>query len=179
MRLNELVRLRLDSVKGKGDLVKLGEALVEDQTELAQMPILPSLGKTWLENKIRPKWEQLLESRAWEEDREESEDLLDRLEKGIGMGLDEGWAMKMTHLPEDLRKKWQELAYVDLNKDNLHLLNEVIEFLDHPALEIPHKHQSKRVLIYLKVLAEIIPEISERADRIMDYLKNGSSCRDW
>ncbi len=179
MRLNELVRLHLDSVKGKNDLVQLGEALVADQTELAQMPILPSLGKTWLENKIRPKWKQLLDSRAWEEERDESKDLLDRLEKGIGMGLDEGLAMKMTHLPEDLKKRWQELAYVDLNKDNLHLLNEVIKFLDHPALDIPHKHQSKRVLIYLKVLAEIIPEISERADRIMDYLKNGSSCRDW
>jgi len=87
--------------------------------------------------------------------------------------------MKMTHLSEDLKKRWQELAYVDLNKDNLHLLNEVIEFLDRPDLDIPHKHQSKRVLSYLKVLAEIIPEISERADRIMEYLKNGKSCRDW
>jgi hypothetical protein len=55
------------------------------------------------------------------------------------------------------------------------VLEEIIRFLDHPALEIPHRQQTRKILTSLKALVEMVPELEERANRIIYSLKNGSS----
>ncbi len=179
-RLNELIQLRLQSLNGTGNMAQVGKDLMAEQEELSNQPLLPQLAKKWLDNKIRPKWERLLlESHAWDEEKDEIIGLLDRLEKGIWVGLDESLAMKMTHLPDELKKEWSKLAYVDFTRDKLLILKDIIKFLDNPQLAIPHKQQTKKILTSLKALAEIIPEVEERANRIIFSLKNGSTSQDW
>ena len=39
---------------------------------------------------------------------------------------------------------------------------------------MPHKHEMKRVLKYLKVLVEALPEVEERANKIILSLRYGS-----
>jgi hypothetical protein len=80
----------------------------------------------------------------------------------------------VAHLPEDLRSIWPKLAYVDFTVDKLATLEQILKFLDHPELKIPHKQQTKKILTSLKALAEMIPEVEERTNRIILSLKNGS-----
>lgn len=132
----------------------------------------------WLENRIRPKWQKLLvESDTWKESQGEVSDLLEKLERWIWLGSDKAMADQIVHLPEDLRTLWSRIAYVDFNVDELTVLEDILQLLNHPDLKIPHKYQSKRILTALKALAEIIPEIEERANRIMLSLKNGSTSK--
>ena len=61
-----------------------------EQNELACLPLMPGLGEKWVDNKIRPKWQQLMvESDAWEASREEIMSLLGRLKEAMWLGTSE------------------------------------------------------------------------------------------
>jgi hypothetical protein len=173
-RLNELIRMKLIQVNGEEELTQLGKELIADQEELATLFLLPQEGEQWVKNKIQRKWHRLLaESEVWNANEEEIKELLKKLQKAIWIGMDEILAQKMTHLPEDLRTRWLELAYLRFSPDKLSMLGDILKFLEHPALKIPHKQQTKRVLNSLKALAEIIPEMEERANKVIFSLKHG------
>jgi len=165
----------LPQLNGLEHLSEMSKKLLVEQQELAGLSLLPQVGEKWLDNKIRPKWHCLLqETPVWEEDAEEVLQLLDRLRQVIWIGMDEDLAMKVSHLPEDLRILWPRLAYINFTADKLIELREILQLLDHPALSIPHKEQTKKILTSLKALVEMIPEVEERANRIIYSLKNGN-----
>jgi len=173
-RLNQLLNSRAPRLNGSTTLAGLTRELFFEQQEMANLCLMPQVGEKWLENKIHPRWRRILvESSIWEEDREEIQRLLANLEKVIWIGMDEDLAKKMDHLPEDLRTKWPKLVYVDFSVEKMLVLEEILKLLDHPALIIPHKQQTKKILTSLKALAEIIPEVEERANRIIYSLRNG------
>lgn len=173
-RLSDLLSSHLSEVNGAGNVGELGHLLLTEQRELARLSLMPALDEKWLANKIRPKWQRLLiESDAWDHHQDEIHKLLANLAKAIWVGTDQNLAMKVEHLPLDLRLKWSQLAYTDFNVDELFKLEQIINLLDHPALDIPHKQQTKKVLSSLKALVEMIPEVEERANRIIHSLKNG------
>lgn len=174
-RLNQLLELMISSLNGDKRLVQLGTSLLAEQQELANMALLPQYGKKWLDDKIRPKWRSLLrESPTGSERREEVEALIGRLEKRIWIGLDRGLAGRMSHLPEELRSKWPKLAYTSFTAERAAQLREILNLLDHPALDMPHKHQSKRIISSLQVLVEMIPDVEQRINRTIYALQNGS-----
>ncbi len=174
VRLEDLLEMRLSQFNGSGIWTRLGQELLADQRELARLSLMPQLGERWLNNKIRPKWSQLLgETQLWEEEKEEIQALLQRLEKVIWLGMDEDLARRIPDLPEDLKRTWPELAYMDFTVDKLIKLDEILQLLDHPALHIPHQQQTKKILASLKALVEMIPEVEERANRIICSLRNG------
>ncbi len=173
-RLSDLVCQGLPLLNGKANLSEMGNELLADQQELAALCLMPQIGEKWLRNKIRPRWSRLLmESNAWSSHKEEIEALIDRLEKAIWIGLDNDLTSRLDHLPADLKMIWPKLVYTDFTVDKLFILNEIILLLDHPALNIPHKRQTRKILTSLKALAEMIPEVEERANRIISSLRYG------
>jgi hypothetical protein len=137
---------------------------------------MPHIGEKWVKNRLLPKWCWLLsKDTIWSGEEEEIRRLLDQLQKAIWIGMDTDLAGRMDHLPPDLRTTWSKLAYVDFKADNIQILEEIIYFLNHPALEIPHQQQTKKILTSLRALVEMIPELEERTNRIIYSLKNGSS----
>jgi len=174
-RLSRLIESNLPRENVPTRLGRLCEKLISEQRELADLPLMPGLGEKWVDNKIRPKWQELMvESKAWEGSREEIQSLLKRLKSAMSLGTDEELASRIEHQPEDIRSIWPKLAYVDFTVDKLMTLDQIIEFLDHPELKIPHKQQTKKILTSLKALVEMIPEVEERTNRIILSLKNGS-----
>ncbi len=174
-RLNELAASGLGTVNGAPKLKKMCETLLQEQCELDTLSLMPTIAEKWVENKIRPKWRRLLESDAWDACREEIISLLDRLQRAMWIGTDEKLAQSMLHLPDDLRKAWPQIAYMDFTAEKVFMLDQILTFLNHPALSIPHKQQTRKILTSLKALVEMIPEVEERANRIILSLKNGGS----
>jgi hypothetical protein len=174
-KLNKLIESTLPLAKDATVLKQLCQTLMAEQRELADLPLMPGLGEKWVENKIRPKWQKLMvESDLWETRREEIVSLLGRLKDSMWLGTNKDLACRMEHLPDDLKSIWPKLAYVDFTVDKLTTLEQILDFLDHPDLKIPHKHQTKKILISLKALVEMIPEVEERTNRIILSLRNGS-----
>jgi branched-subunit amino acid transport protein AzlD len=175
-RLNQLVIQGLQQLNGAEDLVRIGQELLSQQEKFANLSPLPQQGETWIRNRIRQRWMRLLmTSRVWEDAREEIQQLLDRLEQLLWVGLDAELAKKIDSLPEDLKDTWVKIAYTNFSAERLDLLQEILRFLEHPALRIPHKQQTKKILISLKALVDIIPEMEERANRMIFALRDGSA----
>ena len=173
-RLSCLLESKLPMEAVPAKLVRICEKLIAEQAELARLPLMPALGEKWVDNKILPKWRELMvETDAWEESREEVQSLLRRLKSAMWLGTNEELAARIEHLPDDLRSIWPKLAYVDFTVDKLTMLDQILEFLDHPDLNIPHKKQTKKVLTSLKALVEMIPEVEEKTNRIILSLRNG------
>jgi hypothetical protein len=178
-RLKELITLRLPSLKGNPEWMQLGAMLLVEQEDLAVSPLLPTQGEQWLKNKIQPKWKRLLTAvPAWDEDGEEINSLLGRLDVALRVGLNQDLARNVNHLPRELCYRWISLAYVTCTSNNLFVLDELLQFLEDPALPVPHKHQMKKVLKYLKVLVEALPGVEERANKIILSLRYGNALED-
>jgi len=174
-RLSRLIESNLPGENVPAGIGNLCEKLIAERNELAGLPLMPGLGEKWVDNKIRPKWQELmLESDAWEGSRDEIQSLLSRLKSAMWLGTNEELASRVEHLPEDIRSVWPKLAYVDFTVDKLMVLDHIIQFLDHPELKIPHKQQTRKILISLRALVEMIPEVEERTNRMILSLKNGS-----
>lgn len=172
--LTRMLEERMSSLNGSHGLRDVSTQLITVQREMADMPLMPEIAEKWVQHKIRPKWQRLLiESAVWNEDDKRVLDLLSRLERVIPIGKDQVLAARMTHLPRDLREPWQRLAYADFTADKVSVVDEILQLLDHPALDIPHKLQSKKVLTSLRVLSAMMPDVEERANRMICSLRNG------
>lgn len=175
-KLNDMIQSKIPQLQGNEDVRNVADLLMSEQEELARLPLMPQVADKWVSDRIRPKWRWLLsESCEWDGERERIHELLNRLDVVTAMGMDDRMAEGVSHLPGDLKAMWRRLAYTDFTADKMDLLEEIIAFLDHPALDIPHRYQSRKILTSLKALAEMIPELEERANRIILSLKNGSS----
>ena len=174
-KLSRLIESNLPQENDQTRLGRLCEKLIGEQFELANLPLMPALGEKWVDNKISPRWQELMvESKAWDASREEIQSLLSRLKSAMWLGTNEELAGRIEHLPHDLRSIWPKLAYIDFTVDKLTTLEQILKFLDHPDLQIPHKRQTKKVLTSLKALAEMIPEVEEKTNRIILSLRKGS-----
>lgn len=173
-RLNELIRRNLPQLTGMDHLAALGKELLAEQEELARLPLLPDQGENWLKNKIEPKWQRLLtETHLWSKEGEEIARLFEQIKKSLWLGKDKSLAERVD-VPPDIREKWPRLAYSYITVDNLPILEEILQFLDDPRLSIPHKAQTSKVLRSLKALLEVLPQVEERANRIIFSLRDGS-----
>jgi len=173
-RLSELLESHLPLLNGNAHLKGLSQNLMASQVEMATLSLMPHVAERWLHHKILPKWKELLaDTPWWQSSEKEILDLLNRLQDAIWTGTAEELAARMSHIPEDLREAWRRLAYTDFTLEKVPVLDEIIGLLDHPDLRIPHKLQTKKILVSLKVLAEMIPDVEERANRIICSLKNG------
>lgn len=150
--------------------------LLDDQREMASLCLLPYQDEQWLNFRILPGWKSLLTGTELFQEREaQITDLLGRLKEVIHKVVDPEIVAGVKHLPEDLCRDWVRTAYVYFTADRLDILDEACRLLDHPRSPIAHKYQIKRVLISLKALVEMVPEIEEKAGRIILSLRFGES----
>lgn len=172
--LTKLLLLGQPSVEGQDGLLQLSKELLAEQNELANLYLLPQQEAEWLNSRIRPKWHRLLTtSRAWEKQREEIEQLLNRLQQTIWIVVDQDVARKLVHLPDDLREMWPKLAYTQFSAENASVLEDILTLLEHPVLRVNQKYQVRKALGSLKVLFQTISGIEEQANKMITSLRNG------
>ena len=154
------------------ELVHLVHKLSQDQEEMMSHSLLPQQYDQWLAYKIIPKWERLFSLAALlETDREEVENLLHLLKEAIYSVTDKDLVRRITHLPRDLCEQWIETAFVYFTAEKLSAVDDAILLLSRPDLPVAQQHQMKKVLISLKTLIELVPEMEEKADRIIHSLR--------
>ncbi len=173
-QLSALVRAGLVELNGDTDLARICQELLTQQERFAHLTPLPQQGVNWINNQLRQRWFRLLSrTRIWEPHHHEISELLDRLEQLMWVGLDQNLAEHVEGLPDDLKSSWKEIAYTHFSAERLDLLDDILIFLEHPALDIPHKQQTKKILTSLKALVDIIPEMEQRANHMILSLKEG------
>jgi hypothetical protein len=130
----------------------------------------------WLRQRIRPLWLSILsQKKVFESDSEKVDQLLDQLKESFHSPLNQKFIDKIEIISNDLKKKWVELAYREINRANNGIINEYIELLENLDLELPRKRTSLKNFGYLKALVELIPEIEEKLNHRLEELKNSGS----
>ncbi|HYA43848.1 MAG TPA: hypothetical protein VEF34_21310 [Syntrophobacteraceae bacterium] len=168
---------RIPELAPSGDLFVVGQRLLAEQKELAALYLSPHQEREWVRNKIRLKWEKLLsETGIWNPS--EIRSLLDRLSISLSTGVNFDFSQKIDSLPAELLGRWSELAYVQITSGNLFQLDEVIQLVEHPGLPVSHKEQMLRVLKSLRAIVHTIPEVEEKAARILQALRFGTWAED-
>jgi hypothetical protein len=143
------------------------------QQQLMESCLLPHQNETWLQQKIGPLWESILsKTNLSSEKKNQIEELLGRLKLSFQVGLDENLRAKVEGVPAELKEKWVDLAYQELNGRNNGMLRQYIEFLDNVDLDLPRKRHCVKNLVYLKSLVELIPEVEEKLNHRLEQLKN-------
>ncbi len=174
--LSKAIESKLPELESSGTL-DLGESILTEQKELAKLSLSPYQEQGWVRNKLMPKWDNLLDAAPlW--DRTEIHALLERLINSLRAGMDQRPGSGGDGLPRDLIEKWARLAYVHINSGNLFQIDEIIELVESPSLPVAHKDQMARVLKSLRALVLVIPEVEEKATRILTSLRQGSGAED-
>jgi hypothetical protein len=146
------------------------------QKQLMDSCLLPHQNETWLQQKIGPLWESILsKTDLSSEKKNQIEELLEDLGKSFHVGLDENLRDKVEGVPAELKEKWVDLAYRELNGRNNDMLKQYIEFLDNVDLDLPRKRHCVKNLVYLKSLVELVPIIEEKLNHRLEQLKNSGS----
>ena len=100
------------------------------------------------------------------------EKLLEDLRKSFRLGLDKELRNKIDVVPAEIKDKWVELVYREINGENSVMIRECIELLDNVDLDLPRKRHCARNLVYLKSLVELIPVVEEKLNHQLEQLKN-------
>ncbi len=173
-RMSEILRANEPILAGAPETANVFRALLSDHDELLTFSLLPNQADQWVRNKIRPKWERLFAaSEALRAFKGEVEELLDALATALQLGTDRELAAGLTQLSPELREKWPEIAYMHFTPDKTEEVADIIRFLTHPNLPLPHKQQIAKVFRSFKALVEILPEVEERANKIILSLRFG------
>jgi hypothetical protein len=175
-RLNELLLSGKSHLNGNKELGRVSSQLLEAQEELSSLFLLPKQEEIWLREKIRPKWDLLVSSSCvWDSCKDEVMQLLDRLGKAFWLVLDSGLALNIEHLPTELRSSWPKLAYTQFSSNNRSSLEEALNLLEHPELNIRHKPQVKKALSSMKVVVDTIARVEDQTNNMLLSLKNGTT----
>ena len=168
---------KIPQLPPSGDLFALGQRLLVEQKELASLYLSPHQEREWVRNKIRLNWEKLLSGAdLW--DRSEISSLLQRLANSLSTGMNFDFSREIDGLPAELLWRWSKLAYVQITSGNLFQLDEVIELVEHPELPVVYKEQMLRVLKSLRAIVHTIPEVEEKAAKILQSLRFGTWAED-
>jgi hypothetical protein len=150
--------------------------LKEYQEYLAESFLLPQQNEMWLRQRIRPLWLSILsQTKVFKSNSEIVDQLLDQLKQSFHSPLNQTFIDKIEIIPNELKQKWIDLAYREINRANNGIINDYIEFLESVDLELPRKRTCLKNFGYLKVLVELIPEIEEKLNHRLEELKNSGN----
>ncbi|MBC8419505.1 MAG: hypothetical protein ISR62_03685 [Desulfobacteraceae bacterium] len=168
--LNEAARGITGSSDGPGgDLINI-------QNRFLDLHLPPEQGAKWLRMQIEEKWNTLIhEGRLEAEAAEAVRHEIDNLKRSLYLGKDPELLAAYNMIPEDIKTEWVELLYKDTDTDtfDLQLLDRLVHILDDSYLNLPYKDKSRKSLIRLKAVAEIIRQMEEKTNVVLREVLNG------
>jgi hypothetical protein len=166
------IAAEVDSSSCLSEILKVSR----DQDQLMETCLLPHQNEMWLRYKIKPLWQSVLakaDSNTTTERRVES--LLERLRRSFYLGLDRELRDQINTLPEEVKAKWVDLAYREINADTSNIIKQYIELLDNINIELPRKSYSLKNFISLQGLVELIPELEKKLNQCLEPLRNSET----
>ena len=150
--------------------------LLDVQRRFLELFLPPEQGEKWVRMQIEERWNELLTEHTGDPAlKQEVEAQIDRLKKSLHLGRDPQLLSGFSSVSEALKSRWIELLYQQNDRLDLEHLEEIIEILDEPRLDIPFQEKSRKSLIQLKVLAEVVGQLEERTNVVLREVLNGTS----
>jgi len=148
--------------------------LLDAQRRLLTFSLPPQLGEAWVAMQIEKRWAHLLERLS--DDRETARtvnQVLEKLKKSLHHGKDPDLLASCDFMPEELKQEWVDLIYTDVEQLDLGHLNRVIRILADPCLNLAFQEKSRKSLVHLRTLFEIMDQLEKSTNEVLQQLLNG------
>ncbi len=164
----------LSRVDGKAG--ELAKELVELQERFLEFSLPPERGENWIRMKIEKRWMRLLERAALEDSvRQEIKDNLEQLKRSLYQGKDPDNLNAYGAMSDSLKQEWVDLIYNDRDQLDSNYLNRLLQILEEPSLKLPFKEKSKKSILQLKTMRDIMDDMEKRTNRVLREVLNGKN----
>ncbi len=171
--IHSLNRLLLEMAGVREDLQK---DLYDVQSRFLNLHMPPLQGERWIRMRIEEKWEKLLSRFPAEENiRSQVSDNIHKLRKSLYFGKDPELIAAFPDVAPTLKERWAELIYREAGGNNLGFLDEIVLFLEDPHFHLPHQVKSKKTLVRLKALTDVVVQLESKANVVLREVLNGKS----
>jgi len=168
--LNETVRT-IDGSPGG-----LGQELINMQDMFLELRMPPQQGENWVSMRIERKWIEFISKNEVEEKLEEAAfQHIEELKRSLSLGKDPLILAAYGEMPEGKKREWVDLIYSEMESVDFQFLDHVVRVIDDPLLNLPYKYKSKKSLLRLKALAEIIYRLEEDTNVVLTGVLNGNN----
>ncbi|MFH1674654.1 MAG: hypothetical protein ABIF87_14685 [Pseudomonadota bacterium] len=173
----EAIRSLNEELKGMGegsdDQIK---KLMEVQNQFLGLSLPPERGEMWVCMQVEERWKELLAEIPMDEER--ANRILrgiDQLKRSLYLGKDPDILTAYDKIPESLKKELTDLIYTYTDQINFQFLDRLIRILEDPSLNLPYQNKSRKSLIQLKILAEIMSQLENNTNVVLQQVLNGTN----
>jgi hypothetical protein len=169
--INELDEILRTMCKGNDEP---GQDLMRVQGRFLELPLTPDKAENWVNLQIEEGWKALLKKCPHDEEKEKRVwRIIDELKKCLHLGKDPEIVAKYNKMPEELKREWVDLIYLNNDHFDPAVTMRIIEMLNNPALTIPSRERSRKTLAQLKALAETIDQLEKNTNFLLHQVLNG------
>ncbi len=164
------------SLKGlHGTSEKLEKELFDAQKKFLRLFLPPEKGEKWVHMQIEERWDKLFSEISTDETQEkEIRQRISDLKRSLYLGKDKDILSTFNKIPESLKGEWVDLIYSNTDCIDFQFLENLIRILEDPFLSLPHQERSRKCLVRLKALAEIMGHLEEDTNIVIREVLNGN-----
>ena len=149
--------------------------LIFMQNKFLNLFLPPEGGENWVRMQIEDRWKQVLsEKSASDEKVKEISGYVDQLKHSLYLGMDPDLLARYDKMPEYLKREWIDLIYRNTDRLDIVFLDKLTHILEDPSLKLPFQEKSRKCLVHLKTLAEIMGRLEDDTNSVLRQVLNGS-----
>jgi hypothetical protein len=162
-----LMHLTGNTQERKNDLVAV-------QRRFLDLPLSPQKAENWVTLQIQERWRDLLaKSPQDEKTTHRIWQTLEKLKKSLYYGRNPEVVAGYSGIPRELKQEWVDAVYSNVDGFNDSTIERLIRLLANPALPIPSRERSRRMLTQLKILAENMDQLERNTNFLLRHVLNG------
>ena len=157
-----------------GNAQELKKDLAAVQRRFLELPLSPQKAEKWVTLQIQERWRDLL-GRSPQDERTTRRiwQALEKLKLSLYYGRNPEVVAGYAGIPRELKEEWVDTIYSNVDGFNDAVIERLIRVLADPALPIPSRERSRRMLTQLKVLAENMDQLERNTNFLLRHVLNG------
>ena len=157
-----------------GNAQELKKDLAAVQRRFLELPLSPQKAEKWVTLQIQERWRDLL-GRSPQDERTTRRiwQALEKLKLSLYYGRNPEVVAGYAGIPRELKEEWVDTIYSNVDGFNDTAIERLIRVLADPALPIPSRERSRRMLTQLKVLAENMDQLERNTNFLLRHVLNG------
>jgi len=157
-----------------GNAQEIRKDLTAVQRHFLELPLSPQKAENWVALQIQERWKELLaKSPQDEKTNRRIWQTIEKLKKSLYYGKNPEIVASYSGIPRDLKEEWVDAIYSNVDGFNDLTIDRLIRLLTNPALVIPSRERSRRMLTQLKVLAENMGQLERNTNFLLRHVLNG------
>jgi hypothetical protein len=153
---------------------QLGKDLLDVQNRFLELYLTPENGENWVRMQVEERWHKLLQEKPLAKEQEnEIRSAIEQMKRSLYLGKDLEILAGYNGMPEELKKEWVDLIYMDTDRIDEAFLDRVIHVLENPSLNLPYQEKCRKTLVHLKTLTHVMGQLEDNINVVLQQVLNG------